>query len=295
MQVSAGRSHDADVDRNRLLGSDSPNLLLLEHTEQLDLQVNGHLADLVEEDRPSVSELEIAAVSPLGPGKRPPLVAEQLAFEQRLGDRAAVHDDHRVVLAPAARVDRRCHPLLSDTGLAEEQNRCVRSAHATRRRHELLHRGTRREEVAEPQIFAEPSRRHLGDRSLTELAEDSDHGLLELVFVRPGIEHGEAPSADQRGPLVRALVRREIDDRRRAVAGQELGDSSGDVGAAPLAVDEQHVGQDTVEDVERPLARVGRQHAHPVRTQPTDALAQRRAGHGNEQLDEHRRSMFCRF
>ena len=43
------------------------------------------LADLVEEDRPAVGELE-APLAPLqGPGEGAPLVAEQLGLDQALG------------------------------------------------------------------------------------------------------------------------------------------------------------------------------------------------------------------
>ena len=46
-----------------------------------------HLADLVEEKRPAVGRLEEARLVRDRAGERAALVAEELAFEQRLGDR----------------------------------------------------------------------------------------------------------------------------------------------------------------------------------------------------------------
>ena len=60
----------------------------LERAEELRLEIARELADLVEEQRAAVRLLEQALPAVLGVGERPLGVAEQLALEQRLGDRS---------------------------------------------------------------------------------------------------------------------------------------------------------------------------------------------------------------
>ena len=72
-----------------------------------------HLGDLVEEQRAAIGELE-AALPPLdGAGERALLVAEELALEQRLGNRRAVDRHERHGRARAQLVDRLRDQLLA--------------------------------------------------------------------------------------------------------------------------------------------------------------------------------------
>ena len=64
---------------------------LLEHPQQLGLQLERQVADLVEEQRAAVGQLEAARPSRRdGAGEGALLVAEQLALEQAGGQRGAV-------------------------------------------------------------------------------------------------------------------------------------------------------------------------------------------------------------
>jgi hypothetical protein len=58
--------------------------------EQLDLRGRADLADLVEEQRAAVGLLEPPVAPARRAGERTALVTEQLALEQRLGERRAV-------------------------------------------------------------------------------------------------------------------------------------------------------------------------------------------------------------
>ena len=69
--------------------------LLLQHAQHLGLRLQAHVADLVEEDRAAVRQLELAAAVGHGAGERAAHVAEQLALDQLLGNRRAVHLDER--------------------------------------------------------------------------------------------------------------------------------------------------------------------------------------------------------
>ena len=80
------------------------------------------VADLVEEDRASVRDLEAADAALEGARERTALVAEELALDERAGERGAVDRDERTVAAGAARVDRARDELLAGPGLAREED-----------------------------------------------------------------------------------------------------------------------------------------------------------------------------
>ena len=82
----------------------------------------GHLADLVQEERPAVGLLEAAGARALGSGEGTGLVAEELALDQAFGDRAAV-DGYELLGAPARLgVDGAGGDLLAGPALAEEEH-----------------------------------------------------------------------------------------------------------------------------------------------------------------------------
>ena len=98
-QVAVGRGDDAHVDRSDVVAADALELALLQHAQQLDLQLRRQLADLVEEDRPAVGQLEPADAPGDRAGERALLVPEQLALDQARRQRGAVDLDQRLVLA----------------------------------------------------------------------------------------------------------------------------------------------------------------------------------------------------
>ena len=57
-EVAVGRGDHADVDRAGALLADALELALLQHAQQLGLQLERHLADLVEKQRAAVGQLE---------------------------------------------------------------------------------------------------------------------------------------------------------------------------------------------------------------------------------------------
>ena len=104
------------------LAADALELLLLQRAQQLDLHRGRDVADLVEEQRAAVGELEPAELLLDRAGERALLVAEQLALEQRLGQRAAVDLDERAVRALAEPVDRARDQLLAGAALAGDEH-----------------------------------------------------------------------------------------------------------------------------------------------------------------------------
>ena len=101
------------------------DLALLEHAQELGLHRERHVADLVEEQRAPVGQLEAAGPRPHRAGERPALVAEQLGLEQALGDGRAV--DRRRTARPSGSepVDGAREHLLAGAALALDQHRHV--------------------------------------------------------------------------------------------------------------------------------------------------------------------------
>ena len=98
-QVAVGRGDDADVDVDRARTAEALDLPLLQHAQQLRLQLERQLADLVEEHGAAVRQLEAADLAGVRAGEGAALVAEQLALDQRRRQRRAVDDHERAVAA----------------------------------------------------------------------------------------------------------------------------------------------------------------------------------------------------
>ncbi len=96
-EVAVGRGDDADVQLDRgVVGADFLQLAGLEEPEQHALHPQGHLADLVQEDRAAVAHFELAGLVPVGAGEAALDVTEQLGFEEGLGNAGAVDGDERL-------------------------------------------------------------------------------------------------------------------------------------------------------------------------------------------------------
>src|SRR5581483_12268950 len=92
-QVAIRGRDDARRHRNRPAAADAVDLALLQDPEELRLQRRLHLADLVEEDRAVLGQLELAELPRDGARECAPLVPEELALEQLARQRRAVDRD----------------------------------------------------------------------------------------------------------------------------------------------------------------------------------------------------------
>jgi len=86
------RRQDADVHRQRPAAAQALELPLLQDPQELDLQGGGEIADLVEEDRAAIRQLEAALALGDGTGEGPLLVAEELALQELLRQGGAVRE-----------------------------------------------------------------------------------------------------------------------------------------------------------------------------------------------------------
>ena len=83
------------LDRDRAVAAEPGDLPLLQHPQQLGLRGERQLADLVQEQGAALRGLERALARGDRAGEGTPLVPEQLALDQVLGQRRAVDGDER--------------------------------------------------------------------------------------------------------------------------------------------------------------------------------------------------------
>src|SRR5216683_2015066 len=96
----AGRDHP-HVNAAGLVGTDTANLALLQHAQQLHLKRLGGFGNLVQEDRAAIGFFPEAATIAVCSGKRSLGMAKQFRLDQFRGNRAAIYRDESFV-GPAA-------------------------------------------------------------------------------------------------------------------------------------------------------------------------------------------------
>ena len=122
-QIAMGGADHADVDARHLpVGADLLDLAGLEEAEQQGLHPQRHLADFVEEDGAAVGHLQQARPVAVRVGEAALDVAEQLGFEQRIGQAGAVDRDERLAGPGAAAVDQAGRDVLADAALAGDEH-----------------------------------------------------------------------------------------------------------------------------------------------------------------------------
>src|SRR5581483_516255 len=114
-EVAVGRTDDPHICLQRDRATDPLESLLLEDAQNFRLHVERELADLVEEDRAAVGDLELAALPRRRSREGTLLVPEQLVFDERVGDRRAVDRDERTRMARRQLMDRAREELLPRT------------------------------------------------------------------------------------------------------------------------------------------------------------------------------------
>src|SRR5271165_5399711 len=102
--------------------SEAFELLLLQGTQKLWLQIHTNVADLVEKQSAVVRQLKPAALLDERPRESALFVAEQFTFHQTRRNRRAVQTD-KCARSPRAEIMKRSgHQLLARTGLAVQQH-----------------------------------------------------------------------------------------------------------------------------------------------------------------------------
>src|SRR5262245_1499168 len=143
-----GRDH-AHVHLDRVRGADRLEGAVLEHAQQLHLQVGAHVADLVQEERPTVREREAALAVTHGVREGTADVPEQLRLEELLRDRPAVDGDEHALRTAAAPVQGPRHHLLAGAALARDEHGAVGVGHALDQLQHAAQRRARADQVLE--------------------------------------------------------------------------------------------------------------------------------------------------
>ena len=243
----------ADVDPHRLRPADPVDLALLDGTQQLRLQPRLHLADLVQQKRAAVGLLELADPAGDRARERTLLMAEQLGFEQVLGDGGTVHGDEGRPGAAAVLVEKARHHLLAGAALAGDQDAGVGRCELAGQRQHVEHA------------------RVLGDELTAALADRLQEGRDQVRIGRQGQElAGACP--DRRHGQTRLGVDAIGHDRQVDALGRHLVDQEADILAD---VDQQQLGTlPLAQAAQRRLAVAHAAHlGTPRRRQATDALS----------------------
>ena len=192
-EVDVGGGDHAHVYPHRPAAAEALDLAFLKGAEELGLQVEAEAADLVQEERAAVCELEPAGLLGEGTGEGALLVAEQLALHERLGEGGDVDGDERPPGSGALLVDGARDELLAGAALARHQD-------GGRRRRDL------RDELVDP--------RHLHVAA--------DHRVDAPRQRRPEVEHLALEGALVEGPANQQLDVLDVEGLGDVVVGAAL-------------------------------------------------------------------------
>ena len=180
-QVAIGRRNDADVDVDGARAAEPFDLALLQHAEQLGLELERQLPDLVEEDRSAVGELETANLRRMRARKRAALAPEELALHQVRRQRRTVDDDERAIATRAALMNGSREQLLARAGFAGQEHGRIGRRHLVDAEHDVP-QGVA---VADDRVAVIGSRHRDRSRNRTVAAPKRGHAS-KLAFLGNG-------------------------------------------------------------------------------------------------------------
>ena len=139
VEIDVRGADQTKVDVDDPVAPDRPVLALLQHPQQLRLEVRRHLADFVEQQRAALGHLEESLLVHRRAGERAFLVAEQLRLDEVLRNRCAIDLDERTLRPLAVVVNRVRDQLLAGAVLALNEDVGFAGGHAFDQLEELLH------------------------------------------------------------------------------------------------------------------------------------------------------------
>ena len=190
-EVAVGGGDDADIHLEGLLAAHPLDVPLLQGAQELDLEWQGGVADLVEEEGSEVCLFEAAEAALYGASESTLLVTKELRFDQGLRDGAEVDGDEGLVGARAELMDEAGHALLPGARFAAQQDAGVGGGDEARLAQGVLHGWA--EGGVEPlgpgglDLFFEAA--VLAAQALVEASDLFDH---QAVVQGDGHEQGEA-------------------------------------------------------------------------------------------------------
>src|SRR3989475_895322 len=157
LRAAVGRGDQSKVDGHGLRSAEPAYDALLQHAQELGLEVLRHLDDLVEEQRAVVGFLEQAHLVGGGAGEGALRVAEQLRLDQVLGQRRAVDLDPRPFAPVAPLVQRVGDQLLARPALAHDEDVGIGLGHRRHRLEHALERGRGADDLGVGHLLGQPS------------------------------------------------------------------------------------------------------------------------------------------
>ena len=252
LEVAVRRGDQAHVHGDRLPAADPFDLALLDGAEDLGLERETHVRHFVQEQRAADGVLEPSDLARDRAGERPLFVAEQLALQQVLRDRGAVHRDERRRGVWAIQMDRAGDDLLPGARLTLNQHRGGARPRAGHELVDLQHRGTLTHEgVLTDGVVLDRGQR---DRDLDGGGAHARQGAEEVVLAEgqgQEVQHAEALGAQHQAH--RRIVGRRDQPGRAARPVQRI-HPPGKIVVRPLAQNGHHQ-----------IPALGRELAHGVR------------------------------
>ena len=210
-EVLVGGRDDAHIDALGLVAAHAFEGTFLQHTQQLDLHRQRHIADFIKEQGAAVGQLETPGTAGDRPGKGALLVAEQFAFEQLCRDRPAVDRHKRPVAALGVIVQVARDHFLAGARLAEDQHAGVGIGHLL---HHLAH-------VLDRTAGADEAAEQIGFTVATALTGLVVHLAIDLGAMQGIEQFAVAGRHFQSGKHAAALVFGQLDGRN--IAHQQHG------------------------------------------------------------------------
>ena len=177
-QVLVGGEDEARAQGDELVRAQAAELHLLQNAQQLDLGEEAEVADFVEEERAVGGLLEVAFAGADRTGEGAFLVAEELGFDQGLGNGAAGDGDERLLGARAEVVNGAGDQLLAGAAFAGDEHGGIEIGDAADELVNALHAGL------EPMIRSQlpGSSIALLHRVSCCLRVEVSHARLSMVF-----------------------------------------------------------------------------------------------------------------
>ena len=124
LQIFIGGRQNPHIDRNLLIGTNADDLPFLQDTQQLCLQIQRHIADLIQENDALICQFELADTAVgVRSGKRALHITEQFRFQQRFRNRRAVDGHEFSVFSVTGIPNSGSYHFLARTAFSRDQNR----------------------------------------------------------------------------------------------------------------------------------------------------------------------------
>src|SRR6266508_1513744 len=123
LKIRVRRGNDPYVNSDSPAPPDPLDLPLLEHAQELRLELRLEGGNLIQKEGATLGQLELSQPPLVRTGEGPPFVAEQLRFYERLGQSRKVDRDEGLVFPELLAVDDTGNELLAGTTIPGNQNR----------------------------------------------------------------------------------------------------------------------------------------------------------------------------